>query len=112
LTAVEAYPGQTIRIKGAGFDPSDEVTITICENDFVLAHAIPNECGAFETYAVLPSASLISYGPVSVKAWIYNSETELYELQSCWPLDIVGYTEFIENWYEWWAYMTGEPLII
>ncbi len=112
LTAVEAYPGQTIRIKGAGFDVAQEITITICENDYVLAHAVANQCGAFEVYAVLPSPLAISYGPVSVKAWIYNTETELYELQACWPLDIVNYTEFMENWYEWWSYITEEPIIM
>lgn len=112
LSAVEAYPEQTIRIKGAGFDIADEIVITICENDYILAYAVANQCGAFEVFTVLPSASSISYGPVSVKAWIYNSESELYELQACWPLDIIPYTEFMEDWFEWWAYITEGPIIM
>jgi len=112
LTTVEAYPGQAIRIKGAGFDPQEDVVITICEDDYPLVEAVANDCGAFEVFAVLPMPPNISYGPVSVKAWVLNTETGLHELQACWPLDIVYENDFFGDWYEWWEYITYEGPIM
>lgn len=104
LTTVEAYPGQSIRIKGACFDPGEIVILTICEDDLFLAEAIANDCGAFEVFAVLPGAPPLSYGPVSVKAWIDSDGDGIYELQACWPLDIVWEDYFFSTWNEWWEY--------
>ena len=112
LTTVEAYPGQSVRIKGACFDPGDYVLISICEDDFILVEAVANDCGAFEVFAVLPGVPPLSYGPVAVKAWVYNSELEFYELQACWPLDIVYENDFFGDWYEWWEYITYSGPII
>ncbi len=94
FAVVEAIPGQTIRIKGACFDPGDIVIITICERNLFLVEAEANDCGAFEVYAVVPGIPL---GPVSVRAWIdVDGDGILFEkgeLQACWPLDIVDYLE-------------------
>jgi len=101
-----------IRIKSACFDPGDYVYITICEDDYPLAEAIANDCGAFEVTAFLPGVPPLSYGPVSVKAWVYNADIEDYELQACWPLDIVYENDFVDDWYEWWDYITYEGPIL
>jgi len=97
FAVVEAMPLQPIRIKGACFDPGDIVIITICKHDLVLVEeVIANDCGAFEVYTTLPSAPPLTYGPVSVRAWIDVDGDGILvkgELQACWPLDIV---EFIE----------------
>lgn len=94
FAVVEAMPRQTIRIKGACFDPDDIVIITICEHNLILVEAEANNCGAFEVYAVVPGIPL---GPVSVRAWIdVDGDGILFEkgeLQACWPLDIVDYLE-------------------
>jgi len=87
-------PGQSIRIKGACFDPEDIVIITICEDNLFLAEAEANDCGAFEVYAIVPRIPL---GPVSVRAWIDVDGDgillEKGELQACWPLDIMEFVE-------------------
>jgi hypothetical protein len=97
FAVVEAMPGQSIRIKGACFDPEDIVIITICKDNLPLAEAEANDCGAFEVYATLPSAPPLTYGPVSVRAWIdVDGDGILFEkgeLQACWPLDIVEFVE-------------------
>jgi hypothetical protein len=111
LGAVEAYPGQEIRIKGACFDPDEEVIIAICEHDIILTEAVANDCGAFEVYAFLPGVTTLGYGPVSVKAWTDTDGDGYYELQACWPLDIVKESDFFDYWYEWWTYWAG-PIIM
>lgn len=111
LGAVEAYPGQYIRIKGACFEPGEDVIISICQNDIVLTEATANICGAFEVFAFLPGVPPMSYGPVSVKAWCDMDGDGDYELQACWPLDIVQEDYFFETWYEWWTYWAG-PIIM
>jgi hypothetical protein len=95
FAVVEAMPGQSIRIKGACFDPGDIVIITICKHNLVLVEeVIANDCGAFEVYAIVPRIPL---GPVSVRAWIdVDGDGILFEkgeLQACWPLDIVEFVE-------------------
>jgi len=104
LATVEAYPGQSIRIKGACFDPGDIVYLTICADDLELVAALVNECGAFEVFAVLPGAPPLTYGPVSVRAWVDTDGDGIYEKQASWPLDIVEFVYFEATWYEWWAY--------
>jgi hypothetical protein len=102
LTAVDVYPGQYIRIKGAGFDPGDIVRITICQNNTLLVEAEANDCGAFEVFAVLPGAPPLTYGPVSLKAWVDVDGDGIFyedgELQACWPLDIVEESYFFGIW--------------
>ena len=116
LATVEAYPEQGIRIKGACFDPEDIVTISICEDNRVLVEEVEaNDCGAFEVFVALPSASKLSYGPVSVRAWL-NASISLHkvksgDLQCCWPLDIVEEEYFFIKWAEWLDYMGG-PIIM
>jgi len=94
FAVVEAMPGQSIRIKGACFDPGDIVIITICKDNLILVEeVIANDCGAFEVYAVVPRIPL---GPVSVRAWIDVDGDGIFEkgeLQACWPLDIVEFLE-------------------
>ena len=89
---IEAKAGQRIRILGAGFDPEDSVTISICQRNYILVKdVIANECGAFETSEKLPSD--ISIGPITVRAWlnaIVSDDRVLGgDLQACWPLNIV-----------------------
>ena len=104
LTTVEAYPGQQIRIKGSGWEPGQYIIITICENDIDLAQVIANDCGAFEVFTVLPLAPPLSYGPVSVKAWVLHPDG-LYYLEATWPLDIVESQYFNAIWLEWLQYI-------
>lgn len=111
LTTVEAYPGQNIRIKGAGFDPGDLVTISICEDYLYLDEAVANDNGAFELYTYVPTAPSLSYGPATVRAWInadvdYDSGLDWYvvtdgDLQAVWPLDIVDEGDFQDAWGYW-----------
>jgi hypothetical protein len=88
FAVVAALPEQPIRIIGAGFDPGDHVTITICEDDRVLANTVANDCGAFEVFVQLPLATQIDYGPASVKAWVDTDGDGIDELQASWPLNI------------------------
>ena len=90
---IEAKAGQTIRILGAGFDPDDNVTISICQRNYILAKdVIVNNCGAFETSKKLPSD--IGLGLITVRAWLNAivSEDRVLggDLQACWPLNIVS----------------------
>jgi hypothetical protein len=100
LATVEAYPGQQIRIKGSGWNPGQTVLLTICENDTDLAVAVANNCGAFEVFTALPLAPPLSYGPVSVKAWILHPDG-LYYNEATWPLDIAEEQYFFAIWLEW-----------
>jgi len=111
LGTVEAYPGQRIRIKGSCFNPEDDIIITICENDTFLSEAVANDCGAFEVFATLPGVPPLSYGPVSVKAWVDTDDDGFYEKQASWPLDIVPESYFFGQWYEWWSYWAG-PIVL
>lgn len=111
IGAVEAYPGQRIRIKGSGFNPDDIIILTICENDIILTETIANNCGAFEAFAYLPSVPPLLHGPVSVKAWVDTDNNGFYEKQSSWPLDIVTKADFVSNWYEWWSFWAGPILL-
>lgn len=100
FAAVEVERHQSIRIKGAGFNYGDVVTISICRDNIVLVEeVVANRCGAFEAYATVPS---ISYGPVSVRAWlnavISDDEVTRGDLQASWPLDIV---DELEIWAPW-----------
>ncbi len=104
LTTVEAYPGQQIRIKGSGWEPDQEIIITICEDDIDLVQVVANECGAFEVFVVLPPAPTLSYGPVSVKAWVLHSDGYHWP-EATWPLDIATENEFFGIWEEWLQYI-------
>ena len=110
LTTVEVYPEQQIRIKGSGWEPDQEITLTICEDDYLLAEVIANDCGAFEVFVVLPSAPPLDYGPVSVKAWVIHTDG-LFHLEATWPLDIVDEGYFFGTWYEWWYYWTSGSIM-
>jgi len=92
--AVEAKRGQKIRIKGAGFDPDDSVTLTISADgdDIVLGKKVTaNDDGAFEVSRTLPKT--LPYGPALVKAWLDTSmsgdEVVEGDLQACWPLNVL-----------------------
>ncbi|MFC2024141.1 hypothetical protein ACFLTJ_00980 [Chloroflexota bacterium] len=103
FAVVEAEPHQSIRIKGSGFNYRDIITISICEDDYVLVEEVlANRCGAFEVYTNLPSSSVTGFGPVSVRAWlnaeISNDEVIRGTLQATWPLDIV---EELQIWAPW-----------
>jgi len=94
LAAVEAKRSQKVYIKGAGFDPDDEVTLTISigEDDIVLGKKVTvNDAGAFDVSRTIPKTA--AYGPTSVKAWlnatISGDEVTKGDLQAAWPLDIV-----------------------
>ena len=83
-----------IRIKGAGFDPDDSVTLTISADgdDIVLGKKVTaNDDGAFEVSRTLPKT--LPYGPALVKAWLDTSmsgdEVVEGDLQACWPLNVV-----------------------
>ena len=103
FAVVEAQPRQNIRIKGSGFDYRDIITISICENDIVLVEEVlANRCGAFETFARLPSSADIDEGPVTVRAWlnavIEDGEVVSGDLQATWPLDIVDEIIIPPSW--------------
>lgn len=106
FTVVDVYVYQMVRIKGAGFTPGDQVTLTICENNVVLDLqeldylawklfdikdvAIANACGAFEVYTIIPHV-YPSYWPpqhVTVRAWVSGN------VQCVWPLNIWPEAEF------------------
>ena len=106
LTAVEVYPGQSVRIKGAGFDDAvDEyVYISICEDDIYLDKKLVNDCGAFELYTTVP-LTLTPGTVVTVRAWldatISGGEVIPGDLQAVWPLDIISQADFDDDWGEW-----------
>ena len=94
FAAGDIQRNQRIRISGSGFDPKDSVTLTISidEDDVVLGKKVTaNDSGAFEAYRTVPKT--VSYGPVSIKAWLdaVVSEDEVTggDLQACWQLNIV-----------------------
>jgi len=100
FAAVEAKRSQKVRIKGAGFDPDDSVTISICKDDIVLVkEVIANKCGAFEVEKKIPSD--VALGAVSVKAWlnatISDGEIVSGDLQASWPLNIVRSLESLPS---------------
>jgi len=103
FAVLEAQPRQDIRIKGSGFNYRDIITISICENDIVLVEEVlANRCGAFETFARLPSSADIDEGPVTVRAWlnavIEDGEVVSGDLQATWPLDIVDEIIIPHDW--------------
>jgi len=90
----QAWYGQEVVLKGSGFDPGVAVTITLCEDNSIwIEEVIPNECGAFEVFTVIPQ--WVSLGPVSVRAWyaydvIQGDPGQVLAglVQATWPLDI------------------------
>ena len=80
FAVLDAQPQKPIRIKGAGFNPKEQVRVTICEKDTIIGEAVVNKCGAFEIHANLPA---LPVGVVSVKAWVGKV------VKAFWPLDIV-----------------------
>ena len=105
LTTIKVYPYQAIVIKGSGFEPEQEVLLTICENDFILATAKANECGAFEISTGVPNLWSTSSGMtqihVSIKAWVGG------QIEATWPLNIWHEGDLWEFWWSWWSNMTG-----
>ena len=109
--AIDVYVGQLVRIKGAGFNPGDVVTLTICEHDTILHLmemdwiewllvplpgdvVIANDCGAFEVYTNIPNLYPTYWPPrtVTVRAWVGGV------IQCVWPLDIFEWEDF------WWLH--------
>lgn len=102
----ETFEPFWIRVKGSGFDPGDEITLAICENNCILdlweteyldgpfeylledieEDAIEaNDCGAFEVYTYIPDIwSELWYDTavvhVSLKAW---EDAETGEGEGC-----------------------------
>ena len=109
LSTVEAYPEQSIRIKGSGWEPGQEIFLTICSQDLELATVIANECGAFEVFVTLPPSPPLEMGPVSVKAWIITADDD-YQSVATWPLDIILEHELIELLFEWHVYISEPPI--
>ncbi len=95
---------------GSGFEPGEEVTITICDLDCVWAEVTADACGAFIDGVVLPGLNdyqmvylwdnYIDDGrPVAVKAWVsvtidddpsWGRKVIDGELRAVWPLWIVN----------------------
>ena len=102
FAVVEVEPWQPVRIKGSGFSYRDIVTISICEDDFVIVEEVlANRCGAFEVYTRIPRPPEIDFGPVTVRTWLNaeisgDNEVTKGDLQATWPLDIVE--ELIYPW--------------
>ncbi|MDD5338061.1 MAG: hypothetical protein PHG35_01420 [Dehalococcoidales bacterium] len=76
---------QTIYVFGSCFTPGETVTITICDQNCIIAKVIVNECGAFKVMAfleMLPAVQLnylmYHYGNqvVSIRAWLNAEEDE------------------------------------
>lgn len=96
ITAVS--PKQNIRIMGAGFEPGNILTISIGQDNLILAEeVIANEYGMFEVYANVPSIGL---GLVSVRTWLNAvvSEEKVTngDVVACWPLNVV---ETVKDFY-------------
>jgi len=108
---VEVYPSQLLRIKGSCFNPDDLVKITICENNIELVETIANDCGAFEVFAILPGMPPLKYGSISIRAWVDTDGDDIFEKQASWPLDIISEDAFLNQWYEWWSYWTGQTVL-
>jgi hypothetical protein len=81
FAVLDAQQGMPVRIKGAGFNPKDQIRITACEKDLPVGMAVANLCGAFELHVNLPVG--LPIGVISVKAWVGDL------LKAVWPLDIV-----------------------
>jgi hypothetical protein len=79
-------------IKGAGFNPKEEVKITFCfeGKEYPLGTAVANDCGAFDLITKVPALTLKPVlppkspapNPASVKAWIGK------EPSAVWPLNV------------------------
>jgi hypothetical protein len=110
------YAFAALTISGSCFPPGEEVTITVCDEDWVLTQAETSDCGAFfgyfdinTYYGYWPVQSHMEWNgmgwdtvweaePVAVKAWI-NAEIDDGkvvdgELYANWPLFL--YTDSIE----------------
>jgi hypothetical protein len=87
---------EDIGISGSCFPPNEDVTITICDEHYVIAEALTNDCGAFDVRAsvVFHWSSWMEeyyYGywepwlwdTVSVEAWV-NARTTLVETVEPW----------------------------
>jgi hypothetical protein len=84
--------GQSVVIKGAGFEEGDEVTISICDDNYHWADVTANSCGAFEIDTTVPVD--VDTGPVTVRAWlnasVVDDEVTSGELMAAWPLEVEG----------------------
>ena len=91
FAALAVQPSQPVVIKGAGFNPKEEVTIKVCfgEKDIPFVEKplpIVNPCGAFDYAGKLPVSQLppgVNHVPTSVKAWVGK------ELRAVCPINIV-----------------------
>lgn len=96
-------------ILGAGFEPGQLVTISICDADCVWGEATADDCGAFgvaldltdldaDQMVALNNDYISSFDPVAVRAWVNatveNPETDPKvisgELRAVWTLEIVN----------------------
>ena len=75
------YDYEDLAIMGAGFEPGELVTITICDANCVWAEATADACGAFgvgvdledlnaDQMVALHNDYISSFVPVSVRAWV------------------------------------------
>ena len=103
-----------LAVMGSGFEPGEEVVITICDLDCVWEEAIADACGAFiveldltelnaDQMVYLWNNYVSSYMVVAVSAWvnytIYNDPDMGWkltsgELRAVWPLFIVNWPGF------------------
>jgi hypothetical protein len=80
--AVVGY-SQAWAVVGSNFEPGDIVTLTICENDYILAeNLLVNDCGSFFCTVTLPEPTDFE---VSLKAWVDG------EIWACWPICLGGF---------------------
>ncbi len=111
------YGPAWVRIKGSGFDPGAIVTLTICEDDYVLDlyiadyvvgdgiplddipdYIVANECGAFEVFTYMPDiwpelGAQTAVVHTSVKAYVSGI------LQASWALEVWDFSSFDEASY-------------
>lgn len=81
---LDVWPGMQVIIKGAGFQPGEKVTITVCKDNtpFEYRPLVANDCGAFKVPTSIPTSVTVG-DVVSVK--FIQGEV----VRAAWPLDIV-----------------------
>jgi len=92
------YSGESphgIHVYGSNFIPGDVVHLTVCQNDTVVTHTIPegdivvDDCGAFYAWVELSAYVPPDLVPVSLKAYVDDGDGVFDsgdELWASWPL--------------------------
>jgi hypothetical protein len=81
---LDVWSGMPVMIKGAGFQPGEKITLTICREDtpFEYHPMVADSCGAFKIPTSIPTSVTVN-SVVSVKA------LQGQIVRAAWPLDIV-----------------------